>query len=134
MEEWLISAVRAKKPKKLPVVLTREEVRSILTHLQGPKWIAGMLMYGAGLRLMECLRLRVKDIDFSYRQITVREGKGKKDRITVLPTALEMKLSQHLINTKKQHEQDLQAGRGYVKLPGALERKYPNADRQWAWQ
>jgi integrase len=87
--EWLDNVVRAKKPVRLPVVLTREEVIAVLSRLHGPNWIAGSLMYGAGLRLLECLQLRVKDIDFGYRQIVVREGKGGKDRITILPSALE---------------------------------------------
>lgn len=132
--EWLDSVVRAKKPAKLPVVLTQEEVRQVLEHLQGVKWLVVMLLYGSGLRLLECLRLRVKDVDFGYRQILVREGKGKKDRVTILPFAAEARLQEHLAQTKQRFEQDLEIGAGHVKLPGALARKYPNANREWGWQ
>ena len=132
--DWLDSVVRAHRPKRLPVVLTREEVGRILLHLQGTKWLVATLMYGAGLRVLECLRLRVKDLDFSYRQIMVREGKGNKDRVTVLPASVETKLKEHLRFVKQQHEIDLKAGAGHVTLPGALARKYPHADREWVWQ
>jgi integron integrase len=132
--DWLDGVVRAKKPKRLPVVLTRQEVHRILSHLRDEKWIAVMLMYGAGLRLLECLRLRVKDVDFGYRQITVREGKGNRDRITVLPAAVEARLRRHLEDVAEIHKQDLKNGGGYVRLPGALARKYPEADRLWGWQ
>jgi integron integrase len=132
--EWLDNVVRAKKPVRLPVVLTREEVIAVLSRLHGPNWIAGSLMYGAGLRLLECLQLRVKDIDFGYRQIVVREGKGGKDRITMLPSAAEGSMKLHLEEVKIQHEKDLKGGAGYVTLPGGLERKYPDANRQWIWQ
>ena len=132
--DWLDDIVRAKKPQRLPVVLTRQELGEVLSRLHGPPRIAAMLLYGAGLRLMECLRLRVKDIDFELRQITVREGKGNRDRVTVLPgTALEP-LARHLEKVKRQHETDLNNGGGHVKLPGALARKYPDANRQWGWQ
>lgn len=132
--DWLDGVVRAKRPKLLPVVLTREEVTAVLKHLSGANLIAAMLMYGAGLRLLECLTLRVKDIDFGYRQITVREGKGNKDRITVLPASVEPRINLHLEDVHIQFEKDLKEGRGYVKLPKALGRKYPNADRAWGWQ
>jgi len=132
--EWLDNVVRAKKPARLPVVLTREEVTTILSRLHGPNWIAGMLMYGAGLRLLECLRLRIKDIDFGYRQIVVREGKGNKDRITILPKAVEDRLKLHLEEVKILHGKDLMARAGYVMLPEGLEKKYPQANRQWSWQ
>jgi integron integrase len=132
--EWLDNVVRAKKPVRLPVVLTREEVMAVLSRLHGPNWIAGMLMYGSGLRLLECLQLRVKDIDFGYRQIVVRGGKGDKDRITILPSAVEVRLKLHLEEVKIQHEKDLKGGAGYVKLPCGLEWKYPDAIRQWIWQ
>jgi len=132
--EWLTSVVRAKKPVLLPVVLTQDEVRRILAHLRGVQWLAVMLLYGAGLRLLECLQLRVKDVDFSYRQITVRQGKGNKDRVTVLPSAAQGRLQEHLKWVKRVFESDLQIGAGQVKLPGALSRKYPNASREWAWQ
>ena len=131
--EWLDSVVRAKKAKRLPVVLTREEVRMVLAHLEGMNWLAVMLMYGAGLRLLECLSLRVKDIDFSYRQITVREGKGDKDRITILPSAAQSRLEHHLEQVRSRHERDIENGMVRVKLPGALEKKYPGASREWAW-
>jgi integron integrase len=132
--DWLENIVRAKKPVRLPVVLTRTEVMEVLTRLYGQNWIAGMLMYGAGLRLLECLQLRVKDIDFGYRQIVVREGKGNKDRVTILPSAVEDRLKLHIEEVKGRHEKDLSENGGYVRLPGGLERKYPGADRQWPWQ
>lgn len=131
---WLDDVVRAKRPKRLPVVLTRREVRDILGNLFGQNRIAAMLLYGAGLRLLECLRLRVKDIDFGYRQITVREGKGGKDRVTVLPLVVEEPLKEHLEAVRVRHEIDLKTGSGYVTLPGKLEAKYPDAHREWCWQ
>ena len=132
--DWLDDVVRAKKPARLPVVLTREEIREVLSRLYGPPRIAAMLLYGAGLRLLECLRLRVKDVDFGIRQITVREGKGNRDRVTVLPGTALQPLERHLEWVKLQHETDLNNAGGYVKLPGALARKYPDANRQWGWQ
>jgi integron integrase len=132
--EWLDKIVRAKKSTRLPVVLTRNEVIEVLSRLHGPLWIAGMLMYGAGLRLLECLKLRIKDIDFGYRQIVVRQGKGQKDRVTMLPNAVETRMKLHLEEVKSQHEKDLKGGAGYVTLPAGLERKYPDANRQWIWQ
>jgi integron integrase len=117
-----------------PVVLTRQEARSILGLLDGPEWIMGMLLYGAGLRLMECLRLRVKDIDFACNEIRVRSGKGDQDRVTMLPTAVKEPLSGHLELVRKQHEIDLKNGFGNVSLPYALDRKYPNAGKEWGWQ
>jgi len=125
---------RAKKPRKLPVVFTKEEIREIINQLDGYKWIMAQLMYGSGLRVMECVRLRVKDIDFGYRQILVREGKGSKDRVTMLPEIVSAPLERHLEKVKATHERDLGAGFGTVYLPFALERKYKNADRSWAWQ
>lgn len=132
--DWLDSLVRAKKPKRLPEVLTKSDVRCVLNQMDGACWIVVMLLYGAGLRLLECLRSRVKDIDFGYHQIIVREGKGRKDRITMLPDAVTTRLQHHLEEIKELHERDLKAGRGSMKLPGALARKYPHADRQWGWQ
>lgn len=132
--DWLDGVVRAKRPKILPVVLTRDEVTAVLRHLSGANLIAAMLMYGAGLRLLECLTLRVKDIDFGYRQITVREGKGNKDRITILPASVEPRLKLHIEDVRVHFEKDLKEGCGYVRLPKALGRKYPNADRAWGWQ
>jgi integron integrase len=126
--------VHAKRPSRLPVVFTVDEIRSILLQLDGVNWIMGQLLYGAGLRLMECVRLRVKDVDFGYKQITVRDGKGHKDRVTMLPDIVIEPLSRHLEKVKKLHEIDLQAGFGKVYLPYALERKYPNANRSWGWQ
>jgi integron integrase len=132
--DWLDDVGRAKKPSRLPVVFTREEVRAVLAHPEGPKWLMANLLYGAGLRLMECLRLRVKDIDFSYSQIIVCDGKGQKDRVSVLPASLKEPLQKHLAEVKALHEQDLKEGFGHVYLPFALERKYPNANRAWGWQ
>jgi len=126
--------IRARKPKRLPVVMTREEVKSVLAHLAGDKWLTASLMYGAGLRLMECLRLRVQDVDFSRNEITVRDGKGAKDRLTMLPDSLKEPLHRHLMKVKAIHEKDLAAGWGRVQMPDALDRKYPNAPREWRWQ
>jgi integron integrase len=126
--------VRAKRPHRLPVVLTRQEVRSIVGWLEGSDWLMAMLLYGAGLRLMECLRLRVKDIDFTSNQIVVRAGKGDKDRHTMLPIAVKEPLSKHLNGIKRLHERDLERELGRVSLPNALERKYPNAGKEWGWQ
>jgi integron integrase len=131
---WLDGVERATKPKRLPVVLGRDEVHKIFIHLHGmPRLMAGLL-YGSGLRLMECVRLRVKDVDFGYARITVRDGKGAKDRVTMLPVNLAAGLQRHLKKVEAQHEEDLEAGFGAVFLPEALGRKYPNAARQWAWQ
>ena len=132
--DWLDGVVRAKRPKILPVVLSRDEVTAVFRYLSGANLVAAMLMYGAGLRLLECLTLRVKDIDFGYRQITVREGKGNKDRITVLPASIESRLKLHLEEVRMYFEKDLKEGSGCAKLPKALDRKYPNADHEWGWQ
>ena len=126
--------VRAKRPHRLPVVLTRQEVRSILGRLDGSDWLMAMLLYGAGLRLMECLRLRVKDIDFISNQIVVRAGKGDKDRHTMLPAAVKEPLSKHIETIKRMHQHDIDHGLGRVSLPNALDRKYPNAGKEWGWQ
>ena len=126
--------VRAKKPRTLPVVLTKEEVGRLLGQLNGTPALMAMLLYGAGLRLMECCRLRVKDMDFSQNQIVVRAGKGNKDRYTMLPAAAKEPLFQHLQAVKRQHEEDLRQSLGRVSLPHALERKYPNAGKEWGWQ
>jgi integron integrase len=131
---WLENVERAKKPSRLPVVLTRSEIKRVFAHLHGtPKLMAGLL-YGSGLRLMECVRLRVKDIDFELAQITVRDAKGGKDRITMLPLNLAEPLQRHLLRIKAQHEQDLEDGFGRVHLPFAIGRKFPKAAREWAWQ
>lgn len=126
--------IRARKPVRLPVVMTRDEVKAVLANLSGDKWLMASLMYGAGLRLMECLRLRVQDIDFSRNEILVRDGKGAKDRITMLPASLKAPLQEHLKTVKAIHERDLADGWGCVLLPGALDRKYPNAPKDWRWQ
>jgi integron integrase len=125
--------VRAKKPARLPVVLSRDEVRKILCMPSAPKLVA-LLLYGAGLRLLEALRLRVKDIDLAMNQITVRDGKGQKDRVTMLPSATKALLADHLKHARQIHQQDLLQGFGRVHLPDALGRKYPTADREWGWQ
>jgi integron integrase len=131
---WLENVERAKKPARLPVVLTRDEVHKLFTHLHGtPRLMAGLL-YGSGLRLMECLRLRVKDIDFGYARITVRDGKGAKDRITMLPVNLAGALERHLQKVKLQFEEDIEHALAGVYLPEALVRKYPGAAREWGWQ
>jgi len=131
---WLEGVERAKKPARLPVVLTRDEVHKIFAHLHGTTRLMAGLLYGSGLRLMECVRLRVKDVDFGYARITVRDGKGARDRITMLPLNVAAPLERYLAKVKAQHEQDLEDGFGEVYLPDALERKYPNAAREWIWQ
>jgi integron integrase len=125
---------RAKRSTHLPTVLTKPEVISIIQHLSGVYQLTAKLLYGSGLRLMECLRLRVKDIDFAQKQIIVRDGKGMEDRLTMLPVSLSEQLQEHLQAVKRLHEQDLAKGYGAVYLPFALDRKYPNADREWIWQ
>ena len=131
---WLDGLVRAKRPPRLPTVLTRTEVEAILAQLTGVRWLIASLLYGAGLRVMECLRLRVKDVDLEYRQILVRDGKGEKDRVTMLPERLVEPLRAHLHRVKGLHARDLKEGYGEVNLPYALARKYPRAGREWAWQ
>jgi len=126
--------IRARKPKRLPVVMTREEVKAVLANLTGDKWLMASLMYGAGLRLMECLRLRVQDIDFTRKEILVRDGKGSKDRITMLPESLQAPLQDHLKRVKTIHERDVADGWGRVPMPYALDRKYLNAAAEWRWQ
>jgi integron integrase len=130
----LTGLVRAKRRRKLPVVLTREEVKSVFSHLQGTDHLFLALLYGTGMRLTEGLRLRVKDVDFSCDQILIRDGKGAKDRVTMLPASLKPLLVEHLKAVKKLHEKDLQAGFGQAYLPYALAKKYPQADREWGWQ
>ncbi|PSB05853.1 integron integrase [filamentous cyanobacterium CCP1] len=125
---------RAKRPERVPVVLTRSEVKQILTHLDGVEHLVVSLLYGSGMHLMEGLRLRVKDIDFEYQQITVRDGKGSKDRVTMLPNFCIEPLRHQLRKAKSLHQQDSAMGYGSVELPYALERKYPNANREWGWQ
>jgi integron integrase len=129
-----LELVRAKKSKKLPTVFSRKEVKAVLNLLTGVNWLMANLLYGAGLRLMECVRLRVKDIDFEYNRITVRDGKGKKDRVTILPEILKEALEQQLLKVEKLHRKDLELGYGTVFLPYALEKKYPNANKELGWQ
>ena len=131
---WLDGIVRAKKPKHLPVVLTRDEVTRVLAQLSGVKWMVATLLYGSGLRLLEALRLRVKDVEFSRGEIVVRDGKGQKDRVTMLPRTLVAPLQEHLQKVADLHQQDLAEGFGRANLPFALARKYPNAAADWAWQ
>ena len=131
---WLDKVTQAKAPKRLPVVMTREEVQSVLARMDGSVWLIASLLYGSGLRIMECLRLRVKDVDFSCCEILVREGKGFKDRVTMLPSSLVQPLKQHLERVKVLHDEDLVKGYGEVFMPMALEKKYPNAGKSWGWQ
>lgn len=131
---WLEGVVRAKRPIRLPVVLTREEVQAVLVQLRGTPRLMGILLYGAGLRLLECAQLRVKDVDFGLNHILVRDGKGQKDRVTLLPATAKADLARHLEAARQQHQMDLSNGAGWVALPGGFERKCPNAGREWAWQ
>jgi len=131
---WLDGLVRAKRPQHLPTVLTREEVRTVLEQLDRAPRLMALLLYGAGLRLLECCRLRIKDVDFATNQITIRDGKGSKDRVTMLPSAVKIDLARHVERARALHQRDLAAGAGWVELPWALGRKYPNAGREWAWQ
>jgi len=131
---WVSGVVRAKRSTRVPVVLTPQEARAVLGRMSGQYRLMAELLYGSGLRLMECLRLRVKDVDFGYMQITVRDGKGAKDRVTMLPVSLIPALREHLEGVKKAHLSDLAEGFGQVMLPYALDRKYPNADQEWSWQ
>jgi len=125
---------RAKTPLHVPVVMTMEEVRAVLRQLGGVPWLVAALLYGGGLRLQECLELRVKDLDFGGREITVRRGKGQKDRRVMLPEGVRDRLQKHLETVREQHRTDLAAGLGRVVLPAALDRKFPNAATEWAWQ
>lgn len=131
---WLENVVRARAPVRLPVVLPRQQVQALLAQLDGQFHLIAQLMYGSGLRLMETLRLRVKDIDFEYSQIVVRDGKGRKDRVTVLPDGVVTPLAAHLAVVKQQHRLALERGFAGVELPHALARKYPQASSAWGWQ
>jgi len=131
---WLNGIVAARVSQRLPVVLSVEEVNAALGRLRGTSALVARLLYGAGLRILECLRLRVKDVDFARREILVRDGKGAKDRVTMLPESLVEPLQRHLERVRELHGEDLTAGFGSVYLPYALDRKYPNAGRQWMWQ
>jgi integron integrase len=132
--QWLDGLTRARRPKRLPVVLARAEVISLLATMEGVTWLMANLLYGTGMRLMECLRLRVKDIDFAYSQILIRDGKGEKDRVTMLPDKLVEPLKAQLLRARQLHELDLREGFGEVHLPYALSRKYPKAGFDWIWQ
>jgi integron integrase len=125
---------RARLPVRLPLVLAREEVAAVLRQMRGTPRLMASLMYGAGLRLLECCRLRVKDVDFARQELLVHDGKGRKDRVTVLPARLAPQLRAHLERVERQHHADLEGLAGYVALPGALARKFPNANHEWAWQ
>lgn len=131
---WMENVVRAKRTRRLPVVLSKGEVALLLRNLAGREWLMAALMYGSGLRLMECLRLRVKDVDLARNEIVVRCGKGGKDRRTVLPASLREPLARQVDTARVLHARDVEAGFGEVSLPHALARKYPNAPRQFAWQ
>ena len=131
---WLDKVESAKTPKRLPVVLTRDEVMAVLSRLEGSHGLIARLLYGTGLRIMECLRLRVKDVDFQRCEILVRDGKGAKDRVTMLPESLVSALLEHLVRVRELHRQDVETGHGEVHLPFALDRKYPSAGREWMWQ
>jgi len=130
---WMTEIVNAKSPQRLPVVLTRSEVNAVLACTDGTSGLILKLVYGTGMRIMESLRLRVKDIDFERNEIVIREGKGAKDRMTMLPQSLVAPLKSHLVRVKELHESDLRDGFGDVFMPNALARKYPNAGRQWIW-
>jgi integron integrase len=132
--EWLDDVVRAKRPAKVPAVMTRAEVRQLLGTMTGVNKLLAFLMYGTGMRLMEALRLRVQDIDFGYGQIIIRSGKGNKDRHTVLPDKLIKPLQAQIDHALQLHREDIEAGYGEVYLPHALNRKYPNAAREAGWQ
>ena len=135
LEAGEFSAVRAKRPSRLPVVLSQAEVRRVLIAVKpGTTSLMARLLYGTGMRLMECVRLRVKDVELEQNQIVVRDGKGFKDRVTMLPMSLKPELEQHLLRVRLLHEQDVAGGGGEVYLPYALARKYPNAPKEWAWQ
>ena len=132
--DWLDGLERAKRPARVPTVLSAGEVQRMLSQLEGTRWLMASLLYGAGLRLRECLKLRVKDVDFEYRQIIVRDGKGAKDRVTMLPGTVAEPLKAHLLRVKALHERDLASGHGDVELPDALHAKYPRAPYQWCWK
>jgi integron integrase len=131
---WLDDVVRAKASRRLPVVLSRDEVRRILGRMQGTPALMAQLLYGAGLRLLECCRLRVKDVDFDLNLIVVRSGKGDRDRRTLLPASIKGSLRAHLERVRRLHARDLERGAGWVELPGAIGRKYPGVGRAWPWQ
>ena len=131
---WMKDVTPAKRPQRLPVVMTRDEVRAVFAQLEGRNWLIASLLYGSGLRVIEAMRLRVQDIDFARHQLIIRQAKGAKDRMTILPEQLRDPLHQHLAKVRSIHEADLSEGYGRVYLPFALSRKYPHAEREWCWQ
>ena len=131
---WLDNVTQAKVPQRMPVVLTQAEVQAVLSRMDGTMWLIASLLYGSGLRIMEALRLRVKDVDFAQREILVREGKGFKDRVTMLPISLVEPLKAHLLKVQALHNDDLNSGHGEVFMPMALDRKYPSGGKSWSWQ
>jgi integron integrase len=131
---WIADVVRASRPKRLPTVLSQKDAQRVLANLQGVYWLIGALFYGSGLRLTEALRLRVKDLELSNCRVIVRDGKGNKDRVTILPASLVPNLRAHLERVRELHDQAIEQGFGGVILPYALERKYPHAHLQWGWQ
>ena len=130
---WLANMVHAKRPQRLPVVLTRQEVQQVLGHLAGTEWLVAAMLYGGGMRLLECLQLRIKDVELSRRELLIRDAKGQKDRVTVLPDSLLPHLQDHIERVKVLFETDRSAGRPGVSLPFALRRKYPQAEFSWGW-
>jgi len=132
--EWMDNVVRVRRERKIPVVFTQRGARTVIAHLQGKYWLMASLMYGAGLRVMECLRLRIKDIDSNYRQITVHDGKGNKDRRTLLPDCVTERLEEQLICVRTIYQKDIDGNCCGVSLPHALARKYPKARHEWGWQ
>jgi integron integrase len=132
--DWLDEVVRARQPRRLPTVLSRDEVTAILSRLEGTARLVVLLLYGTGMRILECLRLRIQDVDFDLGHITIRNPKGGRDRVTMLPGSTRDRLRDHLIEVRTLHNRDLEQGFGNVYLPQALERKYPHADRDWKWQ
>ena len=131
---WIENVVHATRPKRLPTVLTQQEAQSVLAHLHGVYWLIGVLFYGSGLRLTEALRLRVKDVELTHRRLIVRNGKGQKDRVTILSASLVPHLRTHLAKVRELHQQAIAGGFGGVELPFALDRKYPSAHLEWGWQ
>jgi integron integrase len=131
---WIEDVVRARRPKRLPTVLDKAEARRVIAHLRGEHWLIAGILYGSGLRLLETLRLRVKDLDLYHHRVMVRDGKGAKDRVSIVPAALVEPLRQHLEKTRTLHDHALASGFGGVELPYALARKYPDAHEQWGWQ
>ncbi|MEB2334226.1 MAG: integron integrase [Anaerolineaceae bacterium] len=134
LDESKLNFIRPKKGKRIPNVLSVSEAKEIIANMAYPYKLMAQIMYGGGLRLMECLRLRVKDIDFEYHRILVYDGKGSDDRVTILPDAIITPIKEHLIRVKAQHDKDLSKGFGLVAIPFALDKKYPHAGKQWIWQ